>query len=83
VLQVEKIEDSIDVVNSKTKPLAAYLFTKNKKLQQDFVANVPAGGMLVNDVALHVTNPFFTPQNSEMNRKAVSPPHLTLRLSSS
>lgn len=54
--QVEKIEESIDYVNSKTKPLAAYLFTKNKKLQQDFVANVPAGGMLVNDVALHVRN---------------------------
>jgi aldehyde dehydrogenase (NAD+) len=59
IVTVEKIEDSIDVVNSKTKPLAAYLFTKNKKLQQDFVANVPAGGMLVNDVALHLTNPYL------------------------
>jgi aldehyde dehydrogenase (NAD+) len=53
--QVEKIEDSIDFINSKTKPLAAYLFTKNKKLQDNFVANVPAGGMLVNDIALHVS----------------------------
>ncbi|CAO2145836.1 unnamed protein product [Urochloa humidicola] len=59
IVTVEKIEDSIDVVNAKTKPLAAYLFTKNKKLQQDFVANVPAGGMLVNDVALHLANPYL------------------------
>jgi acyl-CoA reductase-like NAD-dependent aldehyde dehydrogenase len=53
--QVVKIEDSIDFINCKTKPLAAYLFTKNKKLQDNFVANVPAGGMLVNDIALHVS----------------------------
>ncbi|GJN28682.1 hypothetical protein PR202_gb16839 [Eleusine coracana subsp. coracana] len=57
IITVEKIEESIDFINSKTKPLAAYLFTKNKKLQDDFVANVPAGGMLVNDVALHLANP--------------------------
>jgi aldehyde dehydrogenase (NAD+) len=55
--QVEKIEESIDYINAGTKPLAAYLFTKNKKLQEDFIANVSAGGMLVNDVALHVTAP--------------------------
>lgn len=57
IVTVEKIEDSFDFINSKTKPLAAYLFTKNKKLQEGFVANVPAGGMLVNDIALHLANP--------------------------
>ncbi|KAF8711186.1 hypothetical protein HU200_029199 [Digitaria exilis] len=59
IVTVEKIEDSIDLVNSKSKPLAAYLFSRNKKLQQDFVANVPAGGMLVNDTALHLANPYL------------------------
>lgn len=53
--QVDKIEESIAHINAGAKPLAAYLFTKDKKLQQDFVSNVSAGGMLVNDVALHVT----------------------------
>ncbi|XP_047046611.1 aldehyde dehydrogenase family 3 member H1-like [Lolium rigidum] len=57
IVTVEKIEESIDYINAGTKPLAAYLFTKNKKLQEDFIANVSAGGMLVNDVALHLTNP--------------------------
>ncbi|CAD6257861.1 unnamed protein product [Miscanthus lutarioriparius] len=32
---------------------------QNKKLQGEFVANVPAGGMLVNDTALHLTNPYM------------------------
>ncbi|KAL6641646.1 hypothetical protein ACP70R_019827 [Stipagrostis hirtigluma subsp. patula] len=57
IVTVEKIEESMNFINSKAKPLAAYLFTKNKKLQDEFVANVPAGGMLVNDVALHLANP--------------------------
>ncbi|KAL6870815.1 hypothetical protein ACP4OV_014663 [Aristida adscensionis] len=57
IMTVEKIEESIDLVNSKSKPLAAYLFTKNKKLQDNFVSNVTAGGMLVNDIALHLANP--------------------------
>ncbi|KAM3293703.1 hypothetical protein ACQJBY_036940 [Aegilops geniculata] len=57
IITVEKIEESIAHINAGAKPLAAYLFTKDKKLQQDFVSNVSAGGMLINDVALHLTNP--------------------------
>ncbi|VAH93590.1 unnamed protein product [Triticum turgidum subsp. durum] len=57
IITVDKIEESITHINAGAKPLAAYLFTKDKKLQQDFVSNVSAGGMLVNDVALHLTNP--------------------------
>ncbi|KAF7048107.1 hypothetical protein CFC21_056923 [Triticum aestivum] len=57
IITVDKIEESIAHINAGAKPLAAYLFTKDKKLQQDFVSNVSAGGMLVNDVALHLTNP--------------------------
>ncbi|CAD6254461.1 unnamed protein product [Miscanthus lutarioriparius] len=59
IVTVEKIEESFDLINAKPKPLAAYLFTKNKKLQEEFVANVPAGGMLVNDTVLHLANPYM------------------------
>uniref|UniRef100_A0A804P187 Aldehyde dehydrogenase n=1 Tax=Zea mays TaxID=4577 RepID=A0A804P187_MAIZE len=59
IVTVEKIEESFDLINAKPKPLAAYLFTKNRKLQEEFVASVPAGGMLVNDTALHLTNPYM------------------------
>lgn len=52
--QVDKIEDSFDIINSGTKPLAAYLFTNNKKLKQQFVATVSAGGLVINDTAVHV-----------------------------
>lgn len=48
------MEESFGIINSRTKPLAAYLFTKNKKLEEAFVRSVSAGGMLINDIALHV-----------------------------
>ncbi|TFJ94800.1 phosphoribosylpyrophosphate synthetase [Platysternon megacephalum] len=54
ILTVNKVEDSLRIINGRDKPLAAYLFTSNKKLEQEFVANLSAGGLLINDTALHV-----------------------------
>ncbi|KAB1221082.1 Aldehyde dehydrogenase family 3 member H1 [Morella rubra] len=67
--QVEKVEDSFDIINSGTKPLAAYLFTNNKELKEQFVMTVSAGGMLVNDTVIHLgvdTLPFGGVQESGM-----------------
>lgn len=58
--QVDKIEDSFDVINSGTKPLAAYLFTNNKRLKEQFVTTISAGGMIVNDTVMHVILLTFT-----------------------
>ncbi|KAL5555205.1 hypothetical protein UlMin_037441 [Ulmus minor] len=57
IVTVEKIEESFEVINSKPKPLAAYLFTNNDELKQSFVQNVSSGGMLINDTIVHVTVP--------------------------
>ncbi|XP_062157991.1 aldehyde dehydrogenase family 3 member H1 isoform X1 [Alnus glutinosa] len=54
IITVEKVEDSVDIINSGTKPLAAYLFTNNKKLKEHFVMAVSAGGMVVNDTVIHL-----------------------------
>ncbi|KAJ4700704.1 Aldehyde dehydrogenase [Melia azedarach] len=67
ILMVDKIEDSFDIINTGTKPLAAYLFSNNKKLKQQFVATVSAGGLLINDTAVHLvvhTLPFGGVQES-------------------
>ncbi|KAG5245116.1 aldehyde dehydrogenase family [Salix suchowensis] len=55
IITVENVEDSIDLINSKPKPLVAYLFTDNQKLRNDFVKNVSSEGMVINDTVLHVT----------------------------
>ncbi|KAJ7965537.1 Aldehyde dehydrogenase [Quillaja saponaria] len=54
IITVEKLEESFDIINSGTKPLAAYLFTNNKKLKERFVMSVTAGGLVVNDTTLHL-----------------------------
>ncbi|KAJ6807239.1 aldehyde dehydrogenase family 3 member H1-like [Iris pallida] len=59
IITVDKIEDSFAVINSRAKPLAAYLFTKNKKLERRFVETVSCGGMLINDTTLHLANPYL------------------------
>jgi aldehyde dehydrogenase (NAD+) len=48
------MEEALEVVSSLSKPLAAYVFTKNKKFERQVVASVSVGGMIVNDTALHV-----------------------------
>ncbi|XP_060673445.1 aldehyde dehydrogenase family 3 member H1 isoform X2 [Ziziphus jujuba] len=54
IITVEKLEESFDIINSGTKPLAAYLFTDDKKLKQLFVKNVSAGGLVINDTTIHL-----------------------------
>lgn len=52
--QVDNVKDSFDIINSRSKPLAAYLFTSDEELKKDFVEDIYAGGMLINDTILHV-----------------------------
>ncbi|GFP89821.1 aldehyde dehydrogenase [Phtheirospermum japonicum] len=57
IITVPKIEDSIGLISSKEKPLAAYMFTNDKRLKEDFIRNVSAGGMCINETTLHLAEP--------------------------
>lgn len=57
IITVDRIEESLDLINSKPKPLAAYLFSNNKKLKEEFVINVFAGGICINDIGIHLVIP--------------------------
>ncbi|WVZ88665.1 hypothetical protein U9M48_035157 [Paspalum notatum var. saurae] len=57
IITVDKIHESFGVINSMSKPLAAYLFSNDSMLKQQFEMNVSAGGMIFNDTAIHLTNP--------------------------
>ncbi|XP_078434099.1 aldehyde dehydrogenase 3H1 [Wolffia australiana] len=56
IITVEDIRESLDIINSRPKPLAAYLFTSDKKLEDEFVKSVSAGGMCINETVLQVGN---------------------------
>lgn len=64
-MQINKLEESFDMINAGTKPLAAYLFTNNKKLKEQFVMSVSAGGLVINDTAVHVM--FYIFRNLSMS----------------
>ncbi|KAK9167493.1 hypothetical protein Scep_002684 [Stephania cephalantha] len=57
IVTVDNIKDSFSVIKSRTKPLAAYLFTNDKNLEKEFVSSISAGGMLINDTVLHLACP--------------------------
>lgn len=53
IVTVQSIDDAIHFVNARPKPLAAYLFTKTKAVREKVVKEVPAGGMVVNQLLFH------------------------------
>ena len=53
VMTVQSLDDAINFVNSRPKPLAAYLFTKAKSIRERVIKEVPAGGMVVNHLLFH------------------------------
>ncbi|CAL0322132.1 unnamed protein product [Lupinus luteus] len=52
IITVEKIEDSIEFINSRPKPLAIYAFTKNKTLQRRMISETSSGSVVFNDAIL-------------------------------
>ncbi|MDT5363910.1 MAG: aldehyde dehydrogenase [Mycobacterium sp.] len=55
IVTVQSLDEAIEFVNSRPKPLAAYLFTKTKSVRERVIKEVPAGGMLVNHLLFQFT----------------------------
>ncbi|KAI4296918.1 hypothetical protein L6164_036835 [Bauhinia variegata] len=52
IITVEKIEDSIKFINSRPKPLALYVFTKNQSLQRRMISETSSGSVTFNDTII-------------------------------
>jgi aldehyde dehydrogenase (NAD+) len=52
---VKSLDEAIDFVNARPKPLSAYVFTKSKVTRERVIKEVTAGGMLVNHLAFQVS----------------------------
>ncbi|WP_304118625.1 aldehyde dehydrogenase family protein [Mycolicibacterium bacteremicum] len=53
IVTVQNLDEAIEFVNARPKPLAAYLFTKAKAVRERVIRDVPAGGMVVNHLIFH------------------------------
>ncbi len=50
----QNIDEVIDFINQRERPLALYLFSHNKTLQDKIINNILSGGVCINDVMMHV-----------------------------
>lgn len=57
ILETESLEDAIAHISSGERPLAAYIFTGNRKLAEKFMRTVPFGGGCINDTIMQLASP--------------------------
>ena len=65
------LQDAIDCINAKEKPLAIYIFSKSKKNIDRIIANTRAGATCVNHTGIHFFNdnlPFGGANNSGIGK---------------
>jgi len=55
----DKIEDVVDYINQREKPLAEYLFTNNKTIKNYVKDNTSSGALVFNDCLIHFSSPFL------------------------
>ncbi len=59
ILAWDSVDEVIDFVNDRAKPLALYLFTKDKRMERRILREIPFGGGCINDTLLHMISPFM------------------------
>ncbi|KAM8797277.1 aldehyde dehydrogenase family 3 member A2 [Eudromia elegans] len=69
IVPVKSVDEAIELINSREKPLALYVFSNNKKLINKVISETTSGGVTANDVIMHYflsTLPFGGVGNSGM-----------------
>ncbi len=56
VIAYENLDEAIEKVKNRPKPLALYIFSKNKKNIRKIQSEISFGGGAVNDTVMHLTN---------------------------
>lgn len=57
VIEYETLEQAIEIVNQRPKPLALYFFSSNRAHQQKIIREIAFGGGCINDTLIHLSNP--------------------------
>uniref|UniRef100_A0A8C8SFT5 Aldehyde dehydrogenase n=1 Tax=Pelusios castaneus TaxID=367368 RepID=A0A8C8SFT5_9SAUR len=57
IVTIESVDEAIQFINQREKPLALYLFSNDKKLIKRMISETSSGGVTVNDVIMHYTVP--------------------------
>ncbi len=69
VLPFDRVEEALEFVNARPRPLALYLFSREKRVQELFLRRASFGGGCINDTIIHLATsrmPFGGVGNSGM-----------------
>ena len=56
ILTYKTLDEAFAIVRTFEKPLATYVFSDDKRVQQRVIRELPFGGATVNDVVIHLAN---------------------------
>ncbi|KAL6073306.1 aldehyde dehydrogenase 3, member A2 [Balamuthia mandrillaris] len=57
VIPVESVDEAIEFINQRDKPLALYVFSNDRNTQQKVLERTSSGGAAINEAVLHVVCP--------------------------
>lgn len=57
IIPYQKLDDAIRLINKKPKPLAIYLFSNNKQVHKQVIAQTSSGGVCINNTVLQASSP--------------------------
>ena len=56
IISFSSIEKSIQLINDRPKPLALYIFSNNRDIQQRIINSTSSGGVTINDTIFHLVS---------------------------
>ena len=59
IIEYEDLDDIINKVNNRPRPLALYVFSEDKKIQDKVIESISYGGGCVNDTISHLATPYL------------------------
>ncbi len=57
IIEWENLDEVIQLINQREKPLALYMFSKNSSHNNRILKECPSGGACINDTVVHIGNP--------------------------
>ena len=57
VIPYQNVTEALNMILTRPKPLAFYIFSENEKRKNEIISKVPFGGGCVNDTVVHLANP--------------------------
>lgn len=54
VIEYENLDEALAIINNRSKPLALYIFSQNKNIQQRILQATSSGGVCINDTVMQV-----------------------------